>query len=120
MVETATFEHLQRRWKNLLFWLEGHGFKTQDLLAECRQTTASGNGLFAHRACAVSWSVQSTTQISNGIILSASDDFICNPSECYDEQDDSETALLSSDTGDQGINRHAIDLDAPIPMAPRR
>ena len=59
---------LQRRWNNLLAWLEGHGFQAQNLSVECREMTygvtrspiivqtkpTAGNGLFARNACMVS------------------------------------------------------------------
>ena len=63
---------LQRRWNNLLAWLEGHGFQAQNLPVECREVTyggvtdshssnivdtkwhTAGNGLFARNAQAVS------------------------------------------------------------------
>ncbi|KIJ69446.1 hypothetical protein HYDPIDRAFT_106062 [Hydnomerulius pinastri MD-312] len=44
-------ELLEHRWKNLLAWLDGHGFKAQDLPVECRQSAAAGNGLFARKDC---------------------------------------------------------------------
>ena len=33
--ESSSF--LQRRWKNLLAWLEDHGFRTQNLPVDCRE-----------------------------------------------------------------------------------
>lgn len=70
-MSSMTSTLLQRRWKKLLAWLEGHGFQPQNLPLECREMTCGvidsrsptivetkhrdtpSNGLFARSACMV-------------------------------------------------------------------